>query len=606
MIQNLSPAIINKLVKDNCSLPFIVYPKKPTWKRNEKSTYYYSRNKYNFYVSADEYYVLCGCEESKGEMQTNTVPQCKYCGKHLRMKNYRDNNYFVLIDSDNSKKLKEEFKEANGSNSTSGYNCGSYLLSYTIPNSVSSSDFDFRPETRHNVLKTYYVREKLNGEIGVDIVRATINYVATDKGIEQEVKYDKWAEIVPGKNIAAYKVTKARGKEEIDFFEAFHITSDNVISDENVCFEGAHSMIDFIHNNEEFARRTGLAELIKNYKGNIPENSLFLLYMYLYSEYPVVELLVKMGYYGLVFGLMEKICSQYRRDSIKRAVQDLSSLLNQTTKGSAALTIPTYIGQFLNAKNADFQEYATWAALNEYKNISKENFEKYVNSEIYWYLNYYGLLSALPNIIKYGYTLEQCSKYIMKQYLADDKWTVCNQKEDWRAQHKMKSIVNLWKDYLEHAELMGIEPDKYPQDIQKAHDDIVKAYEAVKNQITDKKISAIADLYKGYKTTSKYLDIVFPRSVHDFVQEGNNQHNCVGGYSSRVERGDCRIFFIRKKDDMDRSYITAECRKTGLGQLYYRNNTPVNDYTEREYAKAVCKYILSQKWEPDFSKLTDK
>ena len=599
MIQNLSPAIINKLVADNCSKPFICYVQNPTWEKQERTRYYNNdAHVYNFSVTGKKFSVLCGCKESKGEIQENDSPCCKYCHRQLSYNN------ILLMDSESAKTLKEEFSSVNDKKQYRYYNSPSYIFEYngTKKDDINVHPFQFNPETRKNILRTYYVKEKLNGDVGIDIVRISINYIVKDKKLQQEVKYDKWAEIVPGKKIAAYKVTKAKGTEEIDFFDAFHINTDNVICDENVFFEGAHSMIDFIHNNEEFAKRTGLAELIKNYKGNIPENSLFLLYMYLYSEYPVIELLIKMGYYGLIYGLMGKICSVYRRENIKKEVQDLSSLLNQTTKGSAALTIPSYIGQFLNAKNADFSEYATWAALNEYKPISKENFEKYVDSEIYWYLNYYNVLASLPNIIKYGYTLEQCSKYIMKQYLDDENWRISYQENGYRTMHKMTQIVHYWKDYLETAELLGIEPDKYPQDIRKAHDDIIKAYDAVKNQVVDRRLAAIAKAYEGYKTTSKYLDIVFPKSVYDFVTEGNNQHNCVGGYANSVSDGRCRIFFIRKKDDMDRSYITAECRKNGLGQLYYRNNTPVTNYTEIEYAKAICKYILSLPWEPNFAK----
>ena len=154
-----------------------------------------------------------------------------------------------------------------------------------------------------------------------------------------------------------------------------------------------------------------------------------------------------------------------------------------------------------------------------------------------------------------------------------------------------------WKDYLQTCELMNVEHDKFPQDINKAHDDIMKAYSAVKNQFTDKKLKSIADKYGDYKTTSKYYDIVMPKCINDFVKEGNDMHNCVGGYAQQVENGRCRIFFIRKIDDIDKSYITAECTKNGLGQLFYRNNTAVQDYNEREYAKAFCKYILSKGWE---------
>ena len=591
LIENLGKEIVSKLMSDT-SRYCIAVPLKPKHTTKLEPSWG-SRYRKHMKITAEEFLVSCNCDRGKGITQKRKSPTCEFCGSTA---GYRNRHYGITISSilftkEDAKELNKIFKEFGEDEyiSSSDIWLSSDNSQHSIGSSVSGSV---------RVLQTYYVKEKF-GTNGVEIVRLTINATTDGTNIVLEEKYDKWCDVVPGQVIAAYKVTKAKGKEEIDLFDAFHITSDNVINDENIYFEGASSMIDFIYNYREFARRTGLDELVKNYMptSNIPENSLFLLYLYLYSKYPVIELLVKMKFYGLIFGLMNKICGCYRRDSIKTEVENLSSLLNQTTKGNASLSIPSYVGQYLNAKNATIAEYFAWVSLNEYESISKENFEKIVDSEAYWYCNYYNLLGSIPNIIKYGYTLNQVFKYLMKQYMSRDCITIANNKADYRLKHPMVDIFNYWKDYLETCELMQVEPDKFPQDIKKAHDDIQKAYQAVKNQVDDKKLAAIADKYKSYKTTSKHYDIVLPRSVHDFVTEGNNQHNCVGGYAQRVIKGDCRIFFIRRIDDMSRSYITAECRKDGLGQLYYRNNTPVNDYNEREYAKAFCKFILSKGWD---------
>lgn len=585
MITELNEGIVKKLIADNSKDFFIAAPIKPKKKESKRATY--NSTVTDFEIIAEKYNVMCSCEQSKGEIQQNSTPTCKFCNASTNRYERDKVNVFLISSKFNSEitsRRKDLGERGNG---------------WYSGKIIDEDNGQVSPVTSYQPIRTYYVREKLDGEIGIDIVRVTFSITSDGEKFICGTKYDKFAEIVPGKVVQAYKFTKARGQENIDFFDAFHITSDNVINDENVYFEGANSMIDFIYSYPDFAKRTGLYELIKNYHSTIPENSLFLLYMYLYSEYPVVELLVKMGYYKLIFGLMDMICSSYRRDEIKRRVSELSSLLNQTTKGSASLTIPTYIGSFLNSKGASIDEYMAWVALNEYSPISKDNFEKFIDSEVYWYLNYYDQLRNIPNIIKYGYTLNQCVKHIMSQYFKEDKWNINNPKTNsYCSSSRLQSVIYMWKDYLEHCEILEVEPDKFPQDIKKAHDDISIAYKAKLNEMTDKQLKAIANQYNSYKTTSKYYDVVFPEKVTDFIKEGNDMHNCVGGYAARVTRGDCRIFFIRKIDEIDKSYITAECTKSGLGQLFYRNNTPVQDHTEREYAKAVCKFMLSRPWVP--------
>lgn len=592
MIEKLNRAFVKKLFLDNCSTPLVTLVK-PTLKGETYSTYG-GGERGNVIISSSKVILMCPCNGfEKQELSKDSMDRC-ICPLCNQGFNSWQRRAKVILSADTIKDAEKKHSELNKKD-TYRYYAGNYIVKF----GGFQNSSDGKPKSREKLLQTYYVKEKLDGTCGIDIVRLTINAVANNGDITFEEKYDKWCEVVPGQKIAAYKFTKARGQEEIDIFDAFHITSDNVTNDECVYFEGATSMIDFIANNPDFAKRTGLDELVMNYLPTslIPENSLFLLYLYLYSKYPVVELLVKMKYYGLVFGLMEKICSAYRREDIKASVSSLNKLLNQTSKGSASLSIPSYIGQYLNAKGARIDEYFSWVALNEYESISKENFEKIIASEAYWYINYYNLLGQLPNIIKYGYTLNQVTKYIMKQYMGDGKWSICQNKVDYRTPHPISSIISLWKDYLEHCELMDIKPDKFPQDVKKAHDDIMTAYKAIEDKMVDKELATIADKYSSYKTTSKHYDVVVPRSVNDFVTEGNNQHNCVGGYVERVRKGMCRVFFIRKIDDMETSYITAECSKSGtLAQIKYRNNISVTNYDEVEYAKAFCKFIMSKGW----------
>ena len=86
--------------------------------------------------------------------------------------------------------------------------------------------------------------------------------------------------------------------------------------------------------------------------------------------------------------------------------------------------------------------------------------------------------------------------------------------------------------------------------------------------------------------------VVFPKTVKDFVNEGNQQHNCVGSYPNAVIERQKIVFFIRRKNYPMDSFITAECTKRGLGQFYYANNRPVNDEKLCAFGKYIANTIL--------------
>ena len=54
------------------------------------------------------------------------------------------------------------------------------------------------------------------------------------------------------------------------------------------------------------------------------------------------------------------------------------------------------------------------------------------------------------------------------------------------------------------------------------------------------------------------LMIVVPTCKKDFQQEGQNNHNCVGGYFERVLKGQCIVVFLRKKEEPEKAFCTVE------------------------------------------------
>lgn len=76
------------------------------------------------------------------------------------------------------------------------------------------------------------------------------------------------------------------------------------------------------------------------------------------------------------------------------------------------------------------------------------------------------------------------------------------------------------------------------------------------------------------------LQIIVPHTLEDFIDEGTQQHNCVGSYyHNSIVRGENLIYFVRKKNNPDKSYIT--CRYSIIDKTSVEtrevDNTSVKD-----------------------------
>lgn len=109
---------------------------------------------------------------------------------------------------------------------------------------------------------------------------------------------------------------------------------------------------------------------------------------------------------------------------------------------------------------------------------------------------------------------------------------ICDRCDNWA------DIVNTDRDFAFNKVLIE-------QYLNRHKDELIRIFE--------EKGKAITELTYGG------LGVVIPLSIADMIDEGNQQHNCVGRfYPDRVQAGDSFIYFIRSLDDMTKSYITCE------------------------------------------------
>lgn len=125
-----------------------------------------------------------------------------------------------------------------------------------------------------------------------------------------------------------------------------------------------------------------------------------------------------------------------------------------------------------------------------------------------------------------------------------------------------------YQDYLSECRALEYEWRKnilFPKDLQEAH----------RKTASMVKLQASKMLNKTYQKRRKILmpiftfeddiyQVIVPRKIQALVKEGEEQHNCVGGYMERVAKGDTNVVFVRAKDKPRKSLGTVEVSNTGM------------------------------------------
>ena len=74
---------------------------------------------------------------------------------------------------------------------------------------------------------------------------------------------------------------------------------------------------------------------------------------------------------------------------------------------------------------------------------------------------------------------------------------------------------------------------------------------------------------KTFIINNEELVLKVPMTVRDLRDEGNQMHNCVGYYwNQHIMAGNTLIYFLRKKHDIKKSYITCRFNISNVGPIY--------------------------------------
>lgn len=510
-------------------------------------------------------YVQCHCAQGKGARQEKTIT-CKYCSvrvQPLMVKKKRD-------------ELEEKRRQHN-KNMSAGY-----------PSS------DFKTST------FFYVKKLPESDCGIVIYNLTLSAKApADEAGEIELKWkiNGIVEIAPGVGCRGYKIARKKEVDE-DIFTILNINSNYPKAAPQIVFEDAVNSVDFILKNKKFNKYTAYMDLFNVIDVNIPKESFFMMYMYLYAAYPSIELVVKMGMYQFCAHMLRKMAYAPDRIKIKEMADSFSKLLRaEATNGTQVFNLPKYVVEDCLLREVSWDEMLAWQDIYELDTAGKLGKEQYFYvTRHQQYLRDVYSYQTLVEAMVYGYTPQECVNYLQKQ---NDR---AQTPVAWRKCYMRDPVATLFTDYLRICDLMGVTPDRYPMDIKDAHDRVAAAHSAQENRLTDIAIDGIAvAAEKHIPTTQEYKDsdylIVLPHSSFDVIQEGQNMRNCVGSYLNRIENRESLVFFIRKKDEPKQSYITAEYRQGHITQLYFKNNRPVADKALKKLANSYASNLRSARFE---------
>ena len=156
------------------------------------------------------------------------------------------------------------------------------------------------------------------------------------------------------------------------------------------------------------------------------------------------------------------------------------------------------------------------------------------------------------------------------------------------------SAIREYRDYLQQATAAGYDlKDEYylyPKNFAEAHARVQSEYrrllneqEAQRRQQEAAKLKTAVEALESLCYEDETYLIRPLRTIEEFMEEGQANHNCVASYISRAANSETKIFVIRKKTEPEKSFVTLELSvdEKRIVQCYGRGNSiPEKDVLE--------------------------
>lgn len=286
-------------------------------------------------------------------------------------------------------------------------------------------------------------------------------------------------------------------------------------------------------------------------------------YFSAYTKYPAIEYLVKLGLTNLT-------CAIVYKTNGARVVNKNGKNLRETL-GIEPNDLP-----MLQKINADDWQFELYQKLKQIGVRASENL-------LLWQKDN-NIVSSENILIPLKYTTQnKLMLYIAEQYEKLKDFNI----QSYGPRYKNEdAVLSNYKDYLIMGKMLEYDFTSscalFPNNLQEAHDQTSKLYNAKKNGLFDKVISsAYKGLLEKYCFTKGGLTLIPPKTAKEIINEGHTLHHCVHSYVERVAKGECIIFFIRQTDNIKKPFYTLEVRSNRVIQINGKNHSAPTPEVEK-------------------------
>lgn len=262
-----------------------------------------------------------------------------------------------------------------------------------------------------------------------------------------------------------------------------------------------------------------------------------------YLEHPRLEHLVKTGFFNLA------------RDMVYRYHYNNAAMDETQCRTHKILGVDAGDVDFLRGIDISSDELKRFQQLHGVKDKQR----------LFLWAQAHGITRDIHSVLKYV-TAHRLMKYVEAQYAK------LSTGETARRYQSYQSVVSEYRDYLDmEARLNYATLNKsvlFPKDLHTAHDKAAAQLTTSADSITRRNFTlAYQRISAALGYASGGMMIMLPSSPDDLTAEGRALQHCVGGYAGRVAKQECIIVFVRRCEEPEKPYYTAEIRDGRIVQL---------------------------------------
>jgi DNA-directed RNA polymerase subunit RPC12/RpoP len=268
----------------------------------------------------------------------------------------------------------------------------------------------------------------------------------------------------------------------------------------------------------------------------------------LYSKYPCIEYLTKLGFKKLVIGKLQR--------------EPTYSSINWNGKT---------LFKVLRISKAEFNEIHKRKISVSYQflrilQLSKQDGSNFTPIEARYFANAYGAtyFSEMTKRKEYG-SFRTLMKYFRDQRLKNKKHYNTD-----------SSVLTTWCDYISDCQKLAIDlTDKnnvFPRDLYTMHQNTIRQIKIKEDEKLNELIKEKEKEREKFYFEYEGLLIRAAKDSLELIDEGKALHHCVGTYAERYAKGITDILFIRQIEAPEEPYFTIEIRSGEIIQIRGKNN----------------------------------